>query len=337
MLKQILLAAAVAVSVAASESCAAAASSPEPLRVETHVNGGLSFDTVSSLIIGAEAAVLIDMPLAIPQARDLAAWVKNTTDKPLVGVFCSHFHPDHYLSGGALLDQFPGTPFYASIEAIEHIQFEVSDVAKVWAGVFGQENIVAAPTVPEPYNFSIITLPGNQDSPIHLINPLVGDTIDETLFWIPSIKTLIAGDSIFASNFHCWLTDLLTPTLTKGWLSTLDLIEDLAPEVIIPGHSVVNSGFGPSRDLEYTRKYVTFFQTEIEAKGVDFFTVPEIVNKFDVAFPGLSQNNVSTTPAVILNFTANEFGRGGNRFKHHVDLKSFQNATGLSGYELGQM
>lgn len=56
------------------------------IRVETHINTGLSVDTVSSLIIGSQAAVLIDMPMAVPQAKALADWLRNTTDKPLMAL-----------------------------------------------------------------------------------------------------------------------------------------------------------------------------------------------------------------------------------------------------------
>lgn len=94
------------------------------LVVKTHVNAGLSFNMVSSLIIGSEAAVLIDMPLAVPEAKELAAWARNTTDKPLVAVFTTHFHPDHYLSGGAFLEMFPTAKYYASSRAIEHMKSE---------------------------------------------------------------------------------------------------------------------------------------------------------------------------------------------------------------------
>lgn len=95
-----------------------------PLRVETHVNSGFSLDMVSSLIIGSEAAVLVDLPMAVPQAQVLAEWVRNTTDKPLVAVFTTHFHPDHYLSGADFLAQFPEAKYYANSKAVAQIAVE---------------------------------------------------------------------------------------------------------------------------------------------------------------------------------------------------------------------
>lgn len=198
----------------------------------------------------------------------------------------------------------------------------------------GRENIVQKPTLPEPYNYSIFTLPGDEASPVHLINPMTGDTVDETLIWIPSISTLIAGDAVYGDSIHVWLADLLTPALTAAWLSTLDFIENLAPKMIIPGHAINTKGFCATRDLEYSKKYLQLFQSEIEAKGIDFYTPTEIFNIFDDAFPGLLQSNMSTS-STILNLTANEFGSGGSRFPLYVDLKSHTNISELEGWKLG--
>jgi hypothetical protein len=61
------------------------------------------------------------MPLAIPEAKNLAVRVRDGTDKPLVAVFTTHFHPDRYLSRDAFLDFFK---CYANSNAIAHIKAE---------------------------------------------------------------------------------------------------------------------------------------------------------------------------------------------------------------------
>jgi hypothetical protein len=96
------------------------------LRVENFISSGLSLDMVSSLIIGSESAVIIDLPLTIPQAQALAKWVVNTTDKPLVAAFSTHSHPDHYLGSTAFLAQFPETKYYASSKVVSLIKQEAA-------------------------------------------------------------------------------------------------------------------------------------------------------------------------------------------------------------------
>ncbi|KAF7556397.1 hypothetical protein G7Z17_g1450 [Cylindrodendrum hubeiense] len=321
--------------VALSAMAGAAAARPScnnALRVENFISSGPSLDMVSSLIIGSEAAVIIDLPLGIPQAEALAKWISKTTDKPLVAAFSTHSHPDHYLGGSAFLASFPDTKYYANAEAVAQIKNEGPIKAKYWKGILGDDVIVDNVTIPTPYDFTFFTLPGDESSAIHLVSPLVGDTIDETLFWIPSISTLIAGDSVYSHTMHLWLADLLSPALTEAWLSTLEFIESLKPQKIIPGHSL-SKKFGPHVDLDHTRKYVSYFKNKIEAKGEDFFTPQQIYNKINSAFPNLL-SKTSQTSATLLNITSEQFGRGGKRQIHYMDLASFNNVTELEGWKI---
>ncbi|RFU77621.1 metallo-beta-lactamase family [Trichoderma arundinaceum] len=299
------------------------------LRVESHINAGLSFNMVSSLIIGKQAAVLIDMPLAIPEAKSLADWVKKVTDKPLIAVFTTHFHPDHYLSGGAFLAEFPSAKYYANSKAIASMKLEAANQVAVWQAAYGEAQVVANTSLPEAYDFTFFTLPGDEDTPIELLSPLTGDTVDETLFWIPSIKTLIAGDSIYSHELHMWLADLQTPELTTSWLSTLGFIEQLKPATTIAGHSLTVEGITSTQNLNFARAYVTFWQKNIESKGPNFYTPEEIFNKFNQAFPGRVQNSVSN---LLLNFTSEQHGRGGTRANRGVNLTAYDDIKVLNGW-----
>ncbi|GKT52906.1 metallo-beta-lactamase domain protein [Colletotrichum tofieldiae] len=235
---------------------------------------------VSSLVIGSEAAVIIDLPLTISSAESLILWVREKTDKYVVALFASHNHPDHYLSARACLDAFPEATFYASPKTSEGIT--------------------------------------------------IGDTVDETLFWLPSSRTLITGDTVYGSQMHLFMADMLTPALTASWISTLDLLLGLNPETVIPGHSLSNASFSGAGDLDYTRKYLAFWQCEIESKGADFYTPPELYNLLDERFPG----RLNATSQFLLNVTAENFGRGGTRFGHFIDFTAFDKREILDGWEL---
>jgi len=177
-------------------------------------------------------------------------------------------------------------------------------------------------------------LPGDEDEPIELLSPLVADTIDETLFWIPSNGILIAGDSVYSHTMHLWLADLLSPALTSAWLSTLDFIEHLKPRAIVPGHALSLDSFEPAIDLQHSRTYVTYFQEEIESKGPDAYAPEEILNKFNSTFPGLL-SGPSQTSQTLLDITAQQFGRNGTRQVHFVDFASYNDTAQLEGWNLG--
>ncbi|KAI8188346.1 hypothetical protein K4K51_006850 [Colletotrichum sp. SAR 10_75] len=274
------------------------------LKVESHISPGFSLDVVSTLIIGSQAAAIVDLPLAVSAAEDLAAWVKNTTDKPLLAAFTTHNHPDHYLSGKAFLQHFPDAKHYATPETVHGIQNEALNKASIhatcrrgmannctiqtefWSAAYGPGVIAPIPAIPTAYNFSFFTLPGDEKCPIEILKNVGGDTIDLSAFWIPSSKTLIAGDVVYGHQMHAWLADLLTPALTKSWLTTLDFIAGLGPNLVIPGHALSADTFSAIVDVNHTREYVSFFQKNIEAKGADFYTPQEISKLIDDAFPG---------------------------------------------------
>lgn len=205
----------------------------------------------------------------------------------------------------------------------------VTTQSQTHSAVYGADNIAQQPVIPIPYDFTFFTLPGDESSPVHLLSPLNGDTVDETLFWIPSIGTLIAGDTVFSHDVHVWLADLQTPALTDAWLDTLDYIEYLKPKYIVPGHSVSTTHFGSSIDLSYTRRYLRFWKEEIEPRDSNYFTPREIFDKFNSSFPGpLSGNNTGTAIA-ILNATAEQYGRGGTRQIEYLDLAAFNSTAAL--------
>ena len=80
--------------------------------------------------------------------------------------------------------------------------------SRFFTKVYGAENIVQQPAILTPYDFTFFTLQGDKRSLIHLLSPMNGDTVDETLFWVPSISTLITSDTVFCYDLHVWLADL---------------------------------------------------------------------------------------------------------------------------------
>lgn len=201
---------------------------------------------------------------------------------------------------------------------------------KAWKNVLGDNVIVDEAAIPTPYDFTFFTLPGDYSSPIYLLSPLAGDTVDETLFWIPSISTLIAGDSVYSRTLHLWLADQISPALTDGWLSTLDFIESLKPKKVIAGHTKTLDSLDSKLDLEYSRRYLKFFQQKIQSKGQNFFTPQEIHRKLAKEFPGRLE---SPTSALLLNISSEELGRGGSRLARTFDLTSY-NVTGFETWKL---
>lgn len=113
-------------------------------------------------------------------------------------------------------------------------------------------------------------------------------------------------------------------------MTTLDTIESLGAEKIIPGHLEAGWELDPAQDLAHMRKYLNLFKDKIIAKAPNKAPVDEIYKTFKDAFPDADRNL-----DFFLGHLSNQFGDGGQVWeenKHHqVSAKGCED---LEGYVL---
>jgi hypothetical protein len=113
--------------------------------------------------------------------------------------------------------------------------------------MFGEERIPLHPKVPEPFYHTFFTLEGDESSPIHLLAPLQGDTVDHTIFWLPKERIIVAGtflkdrlswvgDAVYGRTHPLWLEEAATPALANSWENSL-LRTHLPQQHILTGQS----------------------------------------------------------------------------------------------------
>ncbi|KAK5113023.1 hypothetical protein LTR85_011045 [Meristemomyces frigidus] len=162
---------------------------------------------------------------------------------------------------------------------------------KYWPTVFGKESVPAKPTKPTPFHHSLFVLDGNEESPVILLGPLQGNSVDHTLFWLPTERTIICGDAVYAQSTHN---------------KTLDLIEALRPVKVIPGH--IEAGWEPDAqaDLAHNRKYLDLFAEKItNARSKP--SVDELYQTFKKEAFKQADHNLD----FFLGHLSNQFGAGG--------------------------
>lgn len=59
---------------------------------------------------------------------------------------------------------------------------------KYWPKAYGRENIPLEPRKPDPYLYCFFIIDGSPASPVMLLGPVQGDSVDHTLFWMPTEK-----------------------------------------------------------------------------------------------------------------------------------------------------
>lgn len=90
--------------------------------------------------------------------------------------------------------------------------------------------VPAEPVLPVALAGKTITLEGQA---LEIRGASQGDSADSAYVWIPSTKTVIAGDIVYA-NVHVWTRDS-SAAQRKAWIKTLDEIAALRPTTVIAG------------------------------------------------------------------------------------------------------
>jgi glyoxylase-like metal-dependent hydrolase (beta-lactamase superfamily II) len=113
-------------------------------------------------------------------------------------------HPDHFFSANPILEAFPSSKFYAHPYVRAGIDREYDEKVEFWPKAYGRENIPLKPRKPDPYPYSFFIIDGSLASPVMLLGPVQGDSVDHTLFWMPTEKTIVCGDAVYARSTHVW-------------------------------------------------------------------------------------------------------------------------------------
>lgn len=245
-------------------------------------NGGDTpggFAVNSTLVYGENDAILFDAQFAQSSAHRLVAMITENGVKPS-RVYISHFHPDHFLGLNVIKKAFPDIQVLSLPTIAKMINGAFDFKIKYWGeevlGLDGADEGVHVEGVDKDY----LELEGQK---LEIIGPLRGDSENASALWIPSIKTLLAADAVWADSY-VWIADAKTKQSRKDWYQVLDDLKALNPEVVVPGHS-------PSTDPKYfDPKYIEFTRNYIQ----DFENVwknandgQEIVDKMTKKYPNL--------------------------------------------------
>ncbi|GLA75118.1 hypothetical protein AtubIFM55763_006381 [Aspergillus tubingensis] len=307
------------------------------IQTHHHTSTPKGLSSITTLLTTPHASLLIDPPFLLKDAESTIHWIKSLTPHAPSAIFLTHHHPDHFFSANPILAAFPNAKFYAAPYVCARINAEYDQKIKYWPTVLGSDAVPAKPRKPDPYLSSFFMLDG---CPVVLMGPVQGDCVDQTVFWIPESRTVVAGDVVFGRSVHVWVEELESPALVQAWLKTLDMIDHLHPLKIIPGHMEAGWELDVKADLEHTRRYLRLFAEKVAyASGSGNSgnsnsskpSVQELYNTFKEAFPECRENL-----DFFLGHMANRFGEGGKVWEEnrHEDVGG-RTLEELNGYWFG--
>lgn len=189
------------------------------LKISVFAAGEAGFHATSSLITGKKDAVLVDAQFTRSEARRLAAQIKDS-GKNLTTVYITHAHPDHHFGLEVILAEFPEAKAVALPEVVEELKAISPGKLNYWKGIY-KDDLADDFVVPEPLAKPELTLEGET---LKIVKLMDGESEAAGVVYVPSAKTLIAGDVLF-HGVHLWLAE----GRPDGWLRNLRTLRSVGP------------------------------------------------------------------------------------------------------------
>ncbi|MCE9579319.1 MAG: MBL fold metallo-hydrolase [Deltaproteobacteria bacterium] len=263
---------ATAATAAAAASAAPAAAAPLTTTVYTGSADG--FYVTSTLVAGEKDAILIDGQFDLADAHRLVATILESK-KRLTTIYVTHFHPDHYFGLAVVMQAFPKATLVALPAAVAEIKASYKAKLGYWGPIYGA-NLTTKPPIPTALKGASLTLEG-QTLEIHAAR---GDAEHNSYVWIPSTKTVIAGDIVY-HGVHPWTAES-DAAARAGWRASLDELAKLGPTTVVPGHREPRTKDDAS-GIAQTRAYLAAFDAAVAGTA----SSAEAQKKVKAAFPDL--------------------------------------------------
>ncbi|MFK0088306.1 MBL fold metallo-hydrolase [Pseudomonas sp. NPDC090755] len=252
----------------------------QPLQLDVYNPGTAALFPVSSVIVSGERdAILVDAQFGKGQAEQVLAKLR-ASGKHLTTIYISHGDPDYYFGLQTLTDAYPEAKVVASAATVAHIKQTKDGKLAYWGPQMGSDK-PARLVVPQALQGNELTLEGQRLEVLGLDGPQP----DRSFVWIPSIKAVVGG-VVVAQNLHVWMADTQTAQSHKDWLATLQRIEQLKPQTVVPGHYLGQPGEGLEA-VRFTADYIRAFDTQTAQAA----NAAELTAAMKARYPGLGEES----------------------------------------------
>ena len=95
-----------------------------------------------------------------------------------------------------------------------------------------------------------------------VLDPMVGDTKEITPVLLPQFKALVAADLVYNGTW-AWLKETPDAAAAEAWLASLDALDVMDVEVIVPGHRSKGAANDAS-GIAHSRKLLLAWQQALD-------------------------------------------------------------------------
>jgi len=243
--------------VLAFAATAALLNAQSKLQIKVQTGRGVNgYDVNSTMISGQTDMLVIDPQFSLSGAHRLAAEILESK-KNLTLIYVTHPHPDHLFGLAVLHQAFPSAKIVALPATANAVKNAWPARQKFWFPTYGNNIPGPEPVLPEELATPALTLEGEQ---FPITGGVQGDGPGNSFVYIPSLKAVVAGDTVFDQVYFGVPKD----KAREEWMKTLDQISALQPAILIPGHE----GPGARHDLSaiaFMKKYIADWDASVAA------------------------------------------------------------------------
>lgn len=234
---------------------ATAASAQSTLQLKVHTGRGANgYDVNSTMISGEKDMLVIDPQFTLSEAHRLTAEILESK-KNLATIYVTHAHPDHLFGLAVLKQAFPSAKMVALPATVNAAKTAWPGRQKFWVNTYGNNIPGPEPVLPEELSAPMLTLEGEQFA---ITGGVQGDGPGNSFVYIPSLKAVVAGDTVFDHVYFGVPKD----KAREEWMKTLDQISALRPAIVVPGHEGPGAKHDPSA-IEFMKKYIADWDANV--------------------------------------------------------------------------
>lgn len=211
-------------------------------------------DPNSGVVIGDDAALVVDTTATPAMARQLIRHIRSVTDKPIKYVVLSHYHAVRVLGASAFgaegaqeIIASRGTYELICERGAQDMLSEIERFPRLFDAV---ESIPGLTWPTMVFDRELTIRLGKLEVQIKHVGK--GHTKGDTIVWLPQEKVLFSGDLVefgaaaYTGDAHLAL-----------WPSTLEALRALAPEMLVPGRGpALLTRANAERAIDYTKSFV---------------------------------------------------------------------------------
>ncbi|RVT47109.1 MBL fold metallo-hydrolase [Rheinheimera sediminis] len=247
-----------------------------------------TFPVSSVLITGKTEAILVDAQFQRNDALSLVELIKQS-GKKLTTIYISHGDPDFYFGLDVITAAYPDAKVLASAPTQSYIKKSMDGKKAYWGPIL-KENAPQKLVVPDVLQGDTLWVDGEQVKVVGLD----GHDPKHSFVWVPSSKTVLGGVVVFG-NMHVFLADTQTPESRQKWYKTLNGIEQLKPETVIPGHFLGDKPL-TLQAVNFTHQYIQDF----EAAAASSANSAELVAKMKKNYPTIGGDSILGLSAKVI-------------------------------------